>query len=401
MSFGADRLVELEAVYQKWYELRDLEPIHVTLAAVTANLADGDPFWLLLVAPPGSMKTEFIRALNGCPFIYSLSSLTPHTFASGYQSKDEEPSLLMKLDQKIITLKDFTSVLAMHRDARGEILGQLREIYDGAYKKQFGNGRVVDWTGRIGLIAGVTPIVDTYSSVHQALGERFVLYRLAAADGRTVARRAMRQRGTETGMREELRQAVAAFFAELVPLNKEIPEPILDRLCALAEFTARARSGVIWDHRGEIEYIPEAEGPGRLAKQLASLASGLAIVRDSMTVTVADYLTVFKTAQDCVPAPRRAILQHLVTKYADEPQETPAIAVASGYPTNSARRYLLELAGMKLVERLPAGSGRADRWCLSSLAAHLLDDASPVRLATSGPIPDTTTVPAESRESGK
>lgn len=386
----------MEAVYRKWYELRDFEPVHVTLAGVAANLADGDPFWLLLVAPPGSMKTEFIRSLNGLDFIYPLSSLTPQTFASGYQTKGDEPSLLMRLDQKIVTLKDFTTVLTMHREARGEILAQLREIYDGAYKKEFGNGKVVDWVGRVGLIAGVTPVVDTYSSVHQVLGERFVLYRLAAADGKAVARQAMRQRGTEPVMREELRQAVAAFFADLVPLNKEIPEPILDRLCALAEFTARARSAVIWDHRGEIEYIPQPEGPGRLAKQLASLASGLAIIRDTPTVTAADYMTVFKVAEDCVPAPRKAIISHLVDTYASAPPETSAVGVATGYPTGSARRYLLELFGMKLVERLVEGPGRADRWCLSSLAAGLLDDASPQSLL----LEETTTVSATSEERG-
>src|SRR5438046_1578624 len=84
-------------------------------------------------------------------------------------------------------VKDFTTVLTLHRDKRGEILAQLREIYDGHYRKEFGNGKVVDWTGKIGLIAGVTPIIDTYHAVNQVLGERFVCFRIKSESGAAVA----------------------------------------------------------------------------------------------------------------------------------------------------------------------------------------------------------------------
>ena len=87
-----------------------------------------------------------------------------------------------------------------------------------------------------------------------------------------------------------------------------IGDPILDRLAALASFTARARSGVVWDLRGEVEYVPEPEGPGRLAKQLATFARGLAVIRGASEVTEADYLTVYRVAEDTVPAQRRAML---------------------------------------------------------------------------------------------
>jgi hypothetical protein len=293
---GGVTLTDVEAVFTKWLRLDDLEPVHVVLGAVVANQLDGDPLWQFIVAPPSGLKTEIIRSLTSIEAVYPLSSLTAQTFASGFQSKGDEVSLLMKLDGKVLTLKDFTTVLTMHRDKRGEILAQLREIYDGHYRKEFGNGKVVDWTGKLGLIAGVTPIIDTHYSVNQVLGERFLLYRFAPAEEVGVARRAMGQQGLEGVMREELREAVAAFFRDLVPLRKTIPEPILDRLAALAAFTARARSGVVWGSRGELEYVPEPEGPGRLAKQLATLARGLAVLRDTPEVTEADYLTVFRVA---------------------------------------------------------------------------------------------------------
>jgi hypothetical protein len=373
-------LADLEPIFARWLKLPDLEPLHVTLGAVAANLLDGDPLWVFLVAPPSSLKTELIRALGAIECVYPLSSLTPQTLASGFQTsgkKAREVSLILRLDGKVLTLKDFTSVLSMHHDARGAVLAQLREIYDGALKKEFGNGVVVDWSGKVGLIAGVTPVIDTYSSVGQILGERFLLYRLSAPDELEAADRAMSQNGQEPAMRQELRQAVGAFFAELVPLMVPIPEDIKARLGALAAFVARARSGVLWDDRGEIKYVPEPEGPGRLAKQFLTLARGLAVVRDTREVTAADYFSVYRVAEDTVPAQRRAMLTPLLGTFGAEHLETAVIAEEAGYPTVTARRYLHELAAMRLVDRTPGGQGRADRWRLSDLAARLLEKAAP------------------------
>jgi hypothetical protein len=212
--------------------------------------------------------------------------------------------------------------------------------------------------------------------VAQVLGERFILYRLTAPDELAVARRSMRQQGHETEMRREARDTVAAFLATRARGTlPAIPETVEDRLAALAVFTARARSGVVWDARGgDIEYVPEPEGPGRLAKQLATLARGLAIVRGHPTVSPADYGTVARVARDTVPAYRAVMLDQLVTRHGGARTPTPDIATAAGYPTSTARRYLLELHAMKLAEREP---GHPDRWRLSPLAVDLVSAAAP------------------------
>jgi hypothetical protein len=43
-------------------------------------------------------------------------------------------------------------------------------------------------------------------------------------------------------------------------------------------------------------------------------------------------------------------------------------------PTTSTRKYLEELAAVKLVIRLPEGQGKADRWTTSKALLALLDD---------------------------
>ena len=56
-----------------------------------------------------------------------------------------------------------------------------------------------------------------------------------------------------------------AAFLDTVPLSPPpLSERMLDAIAGLAEFTAVARSPVPFDQRGEIDYIPAPEGPGRL-----------------------------------------------------------------------------------------------------------------------------------------
>ena len=107
------------------------------LATVVAHNYPGDPVWLFLVGAPGSAKTEIIRTLRTSK-TYSLSSLTQHTLISGLKTKGDDPSLLPKLDGKVLVIKDFTTVLSGRRDVRTEICGQLRDIYDGFCEKSFG-----------------------------------------------------------------------------------------------------------------------------------------------------------------------------------------------------------------------------------------------------------------------
>jgi hypothetical protein len=148
---------------------------------------------------------------------------------------------------------------------------------------------------------------------------------------------------------------------------------MLDAIAALAEFTAVARSPVLFDQRGEIDYIPAPEGPGRLAKQLALLAQALAAVRAEPDVALPSYLTVFQVAQDTLPAQRRVMLEVLLDPDRTEPPTTTAVAAATRYPTATARRYLQELAAIRLVERLTDGPGHPDRWQPSPLLVGLLD----------------------------
>ena len=164
---------------RKYLYVKDEGPILITIAVALSNKLAGDPVWLMLIAPPGGTKSEIIRSFssNGKvnEFVHPISTLTPSTFVSGLPENED---LLPRIDGKIVTLKDFTTILTKQKDARNEILGQLREIYDGHFSKETGSGVGTKYyDSKITVIAGVTPVIDTFAGVQSLLGERFLRIR--------------------------------------------------------------------------------------------------------------------------------------------------------------------------------------------------------------------------------
>jgi len=140
-------LYEVKKIIKDWLYLEDDTVIDVILAIQVANELRTDPNWMLIIGPPSHAKTELLRSLDGHPKTCFLSNLTPSTLVSGLRFKkgQKDPSLLLTLDGKTLVLKDFTSILSMRSEAQQEILGQLREVYDGQYSKAFGTGKKIDW----------------------------------------------------------------------------------------------------------------------------------------------------------------------------------------------------------------------------------------------------------------
>jgi len=366
-------ITEVEAVFSKWLLMPDMGALHFALAVVVGHRLAGDPLWGLLVAPPSGTKTEIIRSLEAVPGIYPLSELTARTFASGLEGGKRETSLLPRLTDHILTLKDFTTVLTMYREERQAVLAQLREIYDGRFDKAWGTGKELHWRGRLGFLAGVTPIIDLHHAVHQVLGERFILYRLAQPDRRDMAVRALRGRGREEEMRQELRDVVARFVASLdFGASPNLPETFEERLAALADFVSRARSGVVRErYSRDLTLAPEPEAPARLAKQLATLAVGHAMIHAADGVEEADYAFVYRVALDCLPQVRLQVVE--VLWGATDQITTSQVAEQIGYPTTTARRTLEDMAALGIVAISKAPTrGQADNWRLTDEGRTLL-----------------------------
>jgi hypothetical protein len=361
----------------KWLLIADRCLVKVLVATVIANKLKGDPVWLFLVTASGGTKTELIRGLSKIDGIYQLSDLTPQSFLSGEKSNKNASLLLRLRNDVILTLKDFTTVLTMHRDKRHVILSQLREIYDGEYRKEFGTGETKEWKGKLGFIAGVTPIIDTHYSIYQTLGERFIQYRPIQASPIEISKRAMGNSGYESEMREEIQDAFADFISGIkIPIEKiDLPSELKEKIAYLSSFCARARSGIVRDGYStrEIQLIPEPELPTRLSKQLAILCSALFLIGGEFAKE--DYELIFKVGMDSLPQNRRLIIARL--SESNDYLETKNIAMEIGYPTNTTRRILEDLHGLGLLERASLGKGYADRWIINEKTREFLENAKP------------------------
>jgi hypothetical protein len=371
----ARKLEEVVATFRRWLHLPDPGALYVALATVVANRLPGDPVWLLLVGASSSGKTEVLVSLAGLEEVEPAATLTEAALLSGVPRKDvatgASGGLLKKVgDYGILTLKDFGSVLSMHRDARAAVLAALRECYDGAWDRPIGadGGRVLSWRGKLGLIAGVTTVVDRHHGVIDSLGSRFAFYRIGISDREAQATRSLEHRRRAAGMRDELRDAVAGFFAglEFPGSDDSLSDDDKRRLLALADFVTLARSPVERDtyKTREIELIPDAEAPARFVNVLASLLEGLRVVGLDHE---AAWTLVAKVAFDSMPAQRRMAIEHLQIIGTTTTKDT---AVMLGVPTTTARRTLEDLTAHGVVRRIPGEQpGEPDEWALAGKAA--------------------------------
>lgn len=385
----AEELAAAVTTFKKWLHLPDPGALYVVLATVAANRAEGDPVWALLVGPPGGGKTELLGPLARLHDVHPAATLTEASLLSGTpgkdRAKDSRGGLLREIgDFGILVLKDFGSILSMNRDARAAVLAALREIYDGAWTRHVGTdgGRTLTWSGKVGLVAGCTPAIDSHHAVVGSMGERFVLYRLPKVEAEAQVRRAMRHVGRESRMREELGEVVAQVLAtvRVSQLTAEPGAATVEKLVSISTLAVRCRSAVERDaYNREITLIPESEAPARLALVLLRLHNALLAIGVDDTTT---WELVRKCALDSMPAIRRAVLEHLVG--VDGPISTAKVAESLDYPTTTTKRALEDLTAHGIVHRESQGPGKADLWTLTQWTLDQWPKTSPEKSGRMG-----------------
>jgi hypothetical protein len=388
-------LADVLDAFRQWLYLPDPGALNITLAAVAANRMSGDPVWLLLVAASSSGKTEILVALNDLDEVTPAATLTEAALLSGVPRKERASGatggLLRKVgDYGILTLKDFGSVLSMPHATRAQTLAALRECFDGAWDRPVGTdgGRVLSWRGKLGLIAGVTTVVDRHHAVMDSLGSRFAFYRVDVDERAAQTRRALAHRRGAREMRAELRDAVNSLFAGIaVPDSDSLSDTDRERLVMLADFVTMARSPVERDtYSREIELVPDPEAPARFALMLASLLEGLYTIgldRDG------SWRLITKVAFDSMPAQRRQVIAMLAEV---ETTTTKAAGIALGLPTTTVLRVLEDLAAHHLVLREEGEKKGADAWRLDPATRDKYrDSAVPEKSVDECPIhPEST-----------
>ncbi|PJJ58572.1 hypothetical protein CLV56_2823 [Mumia flava] len=351
---SASVLAGAHETFRRWFGNEyDGDALNAMLATAAVERLEGDPLWLLLISGSGNAKTETAQALDGAGAVVTSTISSPGALLSASpareKAKDATGGLLRKLGERgVLVIKDVTSVLSMNRDMRAEVLGALREVYDGRWSRNVGTdgGRTLDWHGRLTVVGAVTTAWDRAHDVVAAMGDRFVLLRMDSTTGRQAAgRRAIGNTGREVPMRSQLAAAVGEVLAGVDPGQAvDLSDVETDRLLAAADLVTLARTGVEYDYRGDVIDAHAPEMPTRFAKQLAQVVrGGVAIGMDRPDAV----RLAIRCARDSMPPLRLAIVDDV----AEHPDSSTAdVRKRVNKPRNTVDRQLQALHMLGVLE---------------------------------------------------
>jgi len=384
-------LDELKRVMHKYLYLKDDSYIDVTLGAAFANRLDAKPLWMYLVGAPGTGKTDLIQAMDEHSSTFSISTLTSKTLASGYkedQSKsrvkkpDEDHSLLPHLNNKVVLIKEFSTILKLNVPERDAIFAQLRDIFDGVYHFNCGTKRQT-YKSQFGIIGAVTPIIDTMDQSNVSVGARFLTTRMPDLNEEDKYRimEMMRRKKNNSEKERALKLAVHDV------LNQTVVEPMMskeysDFIMDAAFIVATARSEVKRDKRRTITATPIIEAPSRPFGQITSWTLGISMARQHQYMVREDLLPALGAAMHSIPPIRLTLLNKLAEVYPN----TLSVKDASKYVAIDARSthdVLGDLECLGLLELKQKGGPKvAAQWACTSGTYEKMTNLKNVYTAT-------------------
>ncbi len=278
-------LKKLYEIYQKNLHIEDTKRIDVVLATALSRKLEGIPIWLILVGPSGDMKSVQLNALDD-DYTYVLHNLTSKTLVNGYPDKEKFPDLAPELHNKLVIIPDMAQILKLPPSEKGELWGQLRDLYDGLAGKLSGQGSRAKYKGlKVTLIAGSTPSIDSQILVHQDLGTRELIYRTNGnIDKNAVMEKCFMNEEFETKIKKQLKQVTTAFLQDTPIKRNEIPNEIINEIKKIAIYISLMRaSAEIDQYTNTLRNDVYPEEPTRIAKQLKRLYTCLMSLSDDYT----------------------------------------------------------------------------------------------------------------------
>jgi len=359
---------QLKDRFKEVYYLEDDRVINVLIACMCdINVKGTDALWMMLVGGSSSGKSELVNTLLGVKGVHQVSQLTENTFLSGAVRRGSDTSLLLQIGTRgTMIMKDFTSILSLQNEKQANIMGQLREIYDGHFVKHTGMGDKLEWgpNAKLNLIAACTEEIHVVAAKFSSMGTRMLYYTLPEQDRIKTTLRAFDNQGKMEEMRKSLQRDVNEYltYIRTEKLGKgskvpEIPKDLRDEIIQLTDFASMARSAVKRDYHGEMELVLSPEMPMRIAAQVFSLGSMLMVQYDGeATQIVRDIL--YKVCLDSIPKQRKTAMK-VLAKY--KTATTSGVAKEMNYPTRTILNWLEDLNVLGLVKR-KVGDGSSYTW---------------------------------------
>jgi len=328
------------------------QQLDVFYGTLVANLkTSGRPVWLLLIGPPGCGKTMPMLGIQHSPFVYACSSFRPTALISGWGTKGgQDSSMLPKLQGKILMVKDMSSLMSQHNEVVNEIMGLLRDAYDGSCARTYGTGVERRYECKFGFIGAATPDIDSQWSLNVRLGERFLRYRVKSTLDQVYGKidLTLDNIKNETEVDNIIEDTSLGYLKYLTREDADLPHLMMRKeIGRLAQLGAILRTSVARHaYSRQILVIPEWEEATRYAKQLAKLALGLAFIRDKSEndeEEMRDLKAVVLSGID-------AKIEKLCCALYKKPSSTThQLGVAMGVPAGMVRMWLEDLNIARIV----------------------------------------------------
>jgi hypothetical protein len=380
-------IADVHAAFQRWLLLNNTDTVDVILAIVLSERLKGDPVWMFVVGSAGSAKTAMLTAVQDFERIHSTSSITPHTLVSGASGPGgADPSLIPRIDNKVLVIKDFTVILGMHDMDKEEIFDILRDAFDGTCAKEFGNGIIRRYTSHFTVLAAVTPKIYAFSSSHAALGERFLKWttgdNLNHDNECAIIGRAIDNSQHSEVMNDEIRKVTTAFLEDRWEraVDPVISPEMRTRIISLARFAARLRGSVSREAYNQdiLTSRPTAELGTRLGIQFAKFARALAMVYAHTEVGEAEYRILRKIALDTV---EQRIEDYVRWVYRASKKNNNAwitskdLAEQAHYPLATVTRVMADLYELRVMQKRAGGPLNKYAWALSPYILECIEGA--------------------------
>lgn len=372
---------QIRELYKKYfYVTPEVEVLIDAIIAITVAVKlPGDAIWLMIVGPSSSGKTELVNILMDIKFAHQVSTLTENTLLSSMRSSNgKENSLLHRIGPRgLLVMKDYTSIISMSDVKRDPILAQLREVFDGYFKKESGNGFSQEWIGKICALFCVTDAIYQKGGESAAMGRRSMVYEIPnLTDDRKLdmGRAAIKIGKNINEIRDELKAAVAEFVEYKVKeISNNMPvlsEEMVEELLQISLFVTKARAGVARDWKGTLVDINDSEGVTRFNTQITKTIETMLYISDKEKVDEEYVNFAFKLGLDSIPRQRRIALT-ILAEYRSATARS--VALKAGMPTETLKQALEELTAHKLVERKsnPKGVG-SDHWFLKDKWKYMM-----------------------------
>lgn len=388
-------MTKLQDIKTKWEEfivLKDHHTIDVLMATVIGNtLIDRDPIWLMLVAPSSGGKTTLLSPIVDIPNVYFVDDLTEKTLLSGYKVGGKDNSLLRTIGSGIMAFSDFTSILSKNPVSRGEILSQLKLVYDRKVTKYTGTGKV-NWEGKIGFIGAATADIYFHLESGRSMGERFIYYWMDVPTDMEIAMKQSQTSISAKEMTDIMKVFYAGYFRDVKAWVEKhgIPELKMtedqrDRVRKASMFCVAGKATVHTNFKsGKVDQIPQKASVGRDNKSFEALLMTLQMMNCYETGNINGVVSeemidiVEKCAYSSINRERRAILEIL----ADTSKSLSASQIGSsrglGLEKEGVETYLNPLFAVGLVKR--DTSGNPFKWFIED--KHTIDFVHKVSQST-------------------